>query len=229
MFYISASRLKRYEECRASYHAFYNLGYRQEANTSALSGSAVHKAIEEWYRNGCEPVSTHSTFMHMGYERMLEEEEHIQEFEPFQTILLRGEEMLRTFPFDHYKPVALEHNFDIALTDTIRVHGFIDMVLADGLIDFKTSKNKPRNLEKDIQFILYVYAYKQLTGTYPKKVIWYHLRTQEEIPFVITSAYESELERVIQLAQTLERDPFLDFEMCPKCPRWCLARKAGVV
>jgi ATP-dependent exoDNAse (exonuclease V) beta subunit len=229
LFYISASRLKRYEECRASYHAFYNLGYRQEANTSALAGSAVHKAIEEWYRNGCEPVSTHSTLMHEGYERLMVEEESFKEFDPFQTLLLRGETMLREFPFDRFTPVALEKNFDVPLTDDIRVHGFIDMMVADGLIDFKTSKNKPRNLKKDIQFILYVYAYKQLTGTYPKKVIWYHLRTQEEIPFELDASYETELARVIELAETLRDDPFLEFEMCPKCPRWCIARKAGIV
>ena len=223
MFTVSASRLKLYTTCRAQYYDKYIRRQPDTLNTSSLFGSALHKAIEYYYTKKRNPQYTFRRYMTCMYDHYTKTKD-FTEYEPFSTLIKKGNDILSGFDFNRFAPIENELAFTYDLTDRVRMHGFIDMVTAHGfIVDFKSSKRKPKDLQNDIQFITYVWAYVQKYEALPNKVIWYHLRTNELIEVDAATLY-SKIGMVKEIAETLADDTFENLSMCTSCPPWCKVR-----
>jgi hypothetical protein len=230
MLNLSASQIKQYASCRFQYFDKYKLHKFGAQDTSGLLGTAVHKAIEMRYKANANPLAVFQNTVMDTLNNWQDTGTEVSYTYNYASIIEQGRSMLGDFTFAQFQPAHLEYKFSLPFLPSVLMRGYIDLITTDGIVvDFKTAGRKPKTVNDDWQFAIYSWAYVQLFNEYPKAVYWYHLRTQEEIPFELDASYETELARVIELAETLRDDPFLEFEMCPKCPRWCIARKAGIV
>lgn len=231
MLTLSASRIKLYQSCRATYHDQYILKNTQPLNTSALMGSALHKAIEYNYRFLHDPIKGNprrvfDAYMMRMYDYWNKSGKEFKEYESFMDLLKTGRGILATFPWSDYRPLRQELAFELPFTEHTGIKGYIDMIDNGSFVDFKSAKNPPKDLQNDTQFIMYAWAYRQIYHMWPHNGIWHHLRTNKQIEFVI---FHGEIKRQIDalkvLAETIYADTFTDIQPCAKCPPWCKFKK----
>jgi hypothetical protein len=133
------------------------------------------------------------------------------------------------FDFSKFKPKQSELSFNMQFYDICKVRGFIDLITDDEVIvDFKSAKRKPKDLQNDPQFMLYAWVFFQMYGKWPARVIWYHLRTHEQFEFKFDwNAFDS---IVVQTAKELILDDFSDLtgQKCFTCSPWCPRYKLKV-
>jgi hypothetical protein len=227
LFTVSASRLKLYTTCRAQYYDKYIARQPDPLNTSALFGSAIHKAIEYYYTKNRNPQYTFSRYMACMYDYWIKHKE-FTEYEPYFQLVRKGHDILGGFPFEELTTRENEVRFSYPLAKNITIHGYIDLITTDGIVlDFKTSKRKPKDLENDMQFITYAWAYQQKYKELPKAVAWYHLRTNEYI-YVDAATLAGKIDVVRNVAQTLANDTFETIGVCKSCPPWCKVAKDSI-
>lgn len=191
-------------------------------------GSALHKAIEYHYAKPHKGSAQKVFYNYMTrmYDWWHKSGVEFKEYESFGELLKTGKHILETFPWDDYEPIAQELSFELPFSDHTRIKGYIDMIDSGGFVDFKSSKNTPINLNTDIQFMLYAWAYYQLYGVWPKDGTWHHLRTNEQFYFTPNKGkIESTITELKTLAETIYADTFEDIQPCAKCPPWCKFKK----
>lgn len=191
-------------------------------------GSALHKAIEYHYERPYKGSAQKVFYNYMTrmYDWWHKSGVEFKEYESFGELLKTGKEILSTFPWQDYKPLRQELAFELPFTEHTSIKGYIDMIDNGGFVDFKSAKNPPRDLQSDIQFIIYTWAYNQIYYEWPRSGIWHHLRTNKQIEFVI---FHGEVKRQIEdlkiVAETIYADNFEDIRPCAKCPPWCKFKK----
>lgn len=226
MLTLSASRIKLYQSCRATYYDNYVLGNKQSTNTSALMGSALHKAIEYRYKKNKSPHVTFTQYMTRMYDYWHKSGEEFKEYEPFMTLLKTGKDILTAFPWNAFSPIQQELAFELPFTENTRIKGFIDMIDGGGFVDFKSSKKPSDNLQNDIQFVIYAWSYKQLYNDWPMHGEWYHLRTNKPYYFTINpNSIEDKIAQLRMLAERMYMDTFHDVKPCERCTPWCKFKK----
>lgn len=178
MITLSASKIKTYQLCPRRYWYRYILNKEEPQTPYTILGSSVHKAIELGYQRQEEPTAL---FTEVWLEKIKE-----HQMTPEWKFYNDGFEMVRRYSFKT-PPIVSEKEFRLPYPSDFPVcelHGFIDQIFEDGtLIDLKTSGKKPtkKQLADDVQFIIYAWAYEQLFGKKPTKVLWHHLRTGDMI------------------------------------------------
>jgi ATP-dependent helicase/DNAse subunit B len=222
---VSASKLKLWHECATRYYYYYQTEIKEAPNIYGVSGSACHRAIELYYQEQKDPIQTYQEILaHHTFENM-------DFLNQYHTIVRDAHDMLRTFPFDAYQPVAHELYFSLPYPQEnpfCTVNGFIDMVLDDGIVDFKTSKDTitAASVEHDLQFLLYAYVFERLYGKVPERVIYHRLRTHEQITARVFDFQRlaTAIHQYVQGMQEQRENPPV-LQPCDHCPLYCSVRK----
>jgi len=229
---LSASQLKLYRQCRQQYYDKYI--NRDESmpdlqDTSGLLGTGIHRAIELYYKSGKSPLGT---FVHTVRNTLNDWQDNgvsVNYYYSYADIIEQGTEILKGFNFDQFKPLHNEMSFNLPFYDICKVRGFMDLITEDDIIvDFKSARRRPKDLQKDPQFMLYAWSFFQMFGRWPKSVVWYHLRTHEQIEFKFEwPAFDAV---VIQTAKEIIADDYSDLTgaRCSSCVPWCPRYKMAV-
>lgn len=211
---ISASRLKTFRTCQRQHYYKYTLpkGHRPEEaySVAALLGKALHKAIEMYYRKQALPSLTFQEYMLSEYEAWEKSGIKIKGEEYLSKSLKDGKDILKKMDFSLWNPTSLELKFDLPFPNPedaiVRINGVIDLIdITGAVIDHKSSNRMPtqEKLDHDLQFLIYTWAYQQISGYMPYKVYWNHLRNGRLLEFNITHNYEFKLEQLTRDIQAL--------------------------
>lgn len=231
---ISASKLKVYKTCARQYQNKYVLPYDDrpldDKNVAALLGSALHKAIELKYKD--ESVSP--TYIFQEYmSTTLDEWENsgfkINAADYFPRALKVGKDILNNFNWAQFTPLDLEYSFTLPFPNKhmplVNITGVIDLIDMDGtIVDHKSASYAPiqEELDNDPQFIIYRWAYEQIYGHPPHRVIWNHLRTAKLIEANINNNYEFKLQRLTEdIKAMLYNNYFARRQMDDTCRKRC--------
>jgi hypothetical protein len=213
-----------YQQCAKLYLNRYR-DKQDGANVWASVGTAVHTAIEMYYR---ESVPIHRTFM----EQLEKINPNIKGYDYLPNLQQAMTHGLIQFNPDKYAVLEidgkkqLERHFRLKYPNddnpVCTLEGYIDHITPDGFIDYKTSNDSvsKKSLKNDLQFAVYFWAYERLYGKYPSYGIYYRIRDNKEI--VITDVAD-----VLDSAvSTMLADPMIyDDTPCDTCPMWCGLRK----
>lgn len=226
---ISASQIKLYRQCRQQYYDKYIVKPEDVVNiqdTSGLLGTGIHKAIEMYYKTGKSPQGTFTTTVRDTLRDWQDNGVPVNYYYSYAEVIDQGVEILNSFDFSQFKPKYNEMSFNLPFYDICRVRGFMDLVTEDdAIVDFKSAKRKPKDLQKDPQFMLYAWSFFQMFGKWPSAVVWYHLRTHEKFEFKFDwNTFDS---IVLDTAKEMLSDDFSDLtgKRCSTCSPWCLRYK----
>lgn len=222
---LSASQLKLYRSCRQQYYDKY-INKPPDAvdieDTSGLLGTGIHKAIELYYKEEKPPIPTFMQTVRTTLTEWQDSGKLVNYHYSHAEIIDQGLEILNKFNFSQFKPKYNELSFNLPFYDICKIRGFIDLITEDDVVvDFKTAKRKPKDLQKDPQFMIYAWAHFQLFGKWPKSVIWYHLRSAEILEFKFEwNAFDA---IAVQTAKEITLDDFSDLQgiKCSTCSPWC--------
>jgi PD-(D/E)XK nuclease superfamily protein len=206
---FSASRIKAYKTCARLYKNKYiihrNERQEEDKNVASLLGLSLHKAIESHYKHGKSATAVFQNTMTATLDEWENSGVIIKGLEYLARSLKTGKDILNVFPWDDFNPIELEYNFTLPFPNKeapiVLINGIIDCLDMNGsVIDWKSASYAPiqDELDNDIQFILYAWAYEQMHGEKPWKVIWYHLRTQTPIEANIAYDYDMKIEQLIE-------------------------------
>jgi CRISPR/Cas system-associated exonuclease Cas4 (RecB family) len=175
---VSASRLKTFMLCPKKFWYRYFCENEEPANIYTMLGSSVHYAISEYFENGTQPE--------YSFMQKWDEISSGHNLDTNVSLYRRGLNILRDYRWYEEKPKFVEFEFNIpypADKPFCYINGVFDQVYDWGVVDMKTNNEKPTKpeLDNDLQFIIYHFAYTQLFGRKPQKMIWRHLMTMEDI------------------------------------------------
>ena len=204
---ISASKLKVFKTCAKQYYYKYKLPYNSRPedhkNVAALMGTALHRAIELKYTEGKSPTFTFQSVMTDTIEEWENNKLQINAADYFPRAMKVGKDILLKFEWDKFNPQDLEYNFTLPFPNKeapiVMINGLIDMIDMSGMIvDHKSASYAPAQdeLDHDPQFLIYYWAYEQIYGAKPWKVVWNHLRTAKLIEANIEHNYADKLKQL---------------------------------
>lgn len=206
---VSASKIKVYKTCARQYKYKYMIPYKDrpadDKNVAALLGTALHKAIELRYKEGANPSQVFQNTMDDTISEWEKKKLKINAAGYYTTALNVGKKIIREFDWDLYNPLELELAFTLPFPDPqnpiVNVTGYIDMVDFSGMvIDHKSASQAPvqDELDHDPQFVLYAWAYEQMYGVKPYKVIWNHLRTAKQYESNVQHNYDDKIAQLTE-------------------------------
>ena len=171
MIYLSASSIKDFISCERKYwYRRYGKGHG-EITEAADRGTAVHKVIEKYWDNPDDGFE----FLNTLYSN-----------ENFN--LIKAQTALDSF-YTNFRNLCgkddlIEEKFKIDFTKGVKIIGVFDRVLPTKVIfDWKTNRSVPRNLESDVQFMLYYHAYTKLHDRPPAAVYFASLTAGRLVRF----------------------------------------------
>lgn len=211
---VSASKIKVYKTCARQYKNKYALAYAErpvdDKNVAALLGTALHEAIEMYYKEGIRPTYTFQTVMNETIVEWEEQKLKINMAGYFTQAMKVGRAILEDFNWSKFNPVELELAFTLpfpnATNPIANVTGYIDLVDNQGaiynVVDHKSTSYAPSQdeLNHDPQFLLYAWAAEQLYEKKPDKIIWNHLRTHKLYYADVTTDYD---DKIMQLTEDI--------------------------
>lgn len=220
-FTTSATKIKDYMMCRLYYYDRHILKGPQVKDTSAVMGTAIHKAIEDGYR-GINPVFTYRKTINTELDSAVERGDTINYRLSYNDMLDTGEQILAGYDFTRFHIGESERRFAIPLQFVdATITGSIDRITNDGIIlDYKSAKQPPKDLNNDPQFTIYTWAYINLFGDWPKHVYWYHLRTHRLYEYD-TSHVGEKMNLITDTIQRMMADTFESTDRCARCVPWC--------
>lgn len=230
---ISASRVKVYKTCARQYEYKYVITKEDRPedrkNVAALLGTALHKAIELKYTEGKSPTAVFQQVMTETLDGWEDEGLQINALDYFSRALKIGKDILQKYPWDRFTPMELEYTFTLPFPSfdnaIVNVTGIIDQIDMDGsIIDHKSASYAPSQdvLDNDPQFILYYWAYTQIYGYPPYRVIWNHLRTDRQIIANIEHNYALKIDQLTYDIQAmLENTRYPRRAMDDVCKKQC--------
>lgn len=222
---VSASRLKLYQQCAKLYKYKYLSTGDEKPNIYAIHGSALHKAIETWYKGNYSNHIT-SKMMYDGKMRPWQNKDIIGA-DQYTRLVSEGQKTLETFNKDQFSPVDIEKYFKLKYpndNDPICIiRGFIDFTQVDSFIDWKSSKEKrsKNKIRSDIQFIIYHWVFYRLYGYYPSYGIYYRLPDHKAIK---VDGFDIQI--LDDLIRQFINDPMeYDMTLCDDCASYCGLRQ----
>lgn len=178
--HISASKLKTFSECPQRYFYKYIDRAPEGKHPAALLGSAVHRTIEQLHTGALEQDEAVPAFVQDLRARSKDEQLYVPD-----KLYQDGMRMLDQYDATRRTPQLVEVEFKIPFpgVEDVEIHGFIDQLYDWGFVDLKTNKRRPLQgvLNNDYQFMLYAWAFKELSGEEPMHSIWHHLRDSTDI------------------------------------------------
>lgn len=170
---ISASLIKDYLDCQMK--AYYRIHKKDlgEKNIYAIRGSAVHEIIAKIKEKDLNILIDEVTVKYnLSNEDKIIVLDYIKKFnEEFFPIIANAN-------IDYY-----ERFFKLKIYKDIYLVGIIDRIVDNNIIDWKTASKAPKSIDKDIQFIIYNYAYKVLYNKEPDYVLYASIPHKKLIKF----------------------------------------------
>lgn len=163
MIKLSASSIKDYIACPRK--VFYRTYKPEESiQTEAMAiGSAVHEIFEEkWMDEKLAVASVNEKMGKYGLETNF----------AYDKIRLCIDNFFPVFGHLFGEGDEIEKYFRLKFSDDLLISGMLDRIHNNIIIDWKTSTYPPKNLNNDIQFIVYYLAYKMLYGKEPTAVVY---------------------------------------------------------
>ena len=209
---FSASRFNTYKTCARMFHYQYNEQLPRSVHAYTVLGSALHSAIEHFYKTKEQPSILFSTKFNELSRAAASSETGIVAGNLVSKAHQIGQDILRQFDWGKLNPVEIELGFRFqfpAENPLVIMRGFMDMITEEGyIIDHKSAGKRPTKAElaTNPQFILYVWAYEQMYGKKPAKVFWNHLRTAELIEADVLTDYDAKLQALVKTLRTILAD-----------------------
>lgn len=211
---VSASKIKVYRKCSRQFYYKYKLPHNDRPedskNIASLMGSALHKAIELKYREDKSPTGTFQSVMDSTLDEWETAGFDIKGMDYLSRSKKVGMDIIKAFDWNQFNPTELEYAFTLpfpsAENPIVNMTGYIDLIDMDGrVVDHKSTATAPNadELDNDPQFLIYYWAYQQLHGEAPWKVIWNHLRTDKQLEAHIKEDYDFKLAQMIEDVQDL--------------------------
>lgn len=229
---ISASKIKAFKTCARQYYYRYIIDREdrplEDKNVAALLGTALHSAIEKKYKEDASPLFTFQTVMADTLEKWEAEDKKINALGYYNTALKVGKQIIKEFDWTLYNPQHLEYAFTLPFPNAeqpiVMINGLIDMITYDGVvIDHKSASVAPTqvDLDNDAQFIIYAWAYEQLNGYAPRKVVWNHLRTAKPYIFDQTNLEDRIAQLSIDIRALLNEQEYPRINISDTCKKRC--------
>jgi len=172
---ISASLLKDYLLCPRMVHYRLTLPKGGIPTPDMLVGNIVHWTLEKYWKD----INTALNFCLKECSDNQLEKEHIDKAVKCINSFFKNFQWL-TSPQD-----KIEVRFKLKISEDVFLTGRMDRILENHtIVDWKTSKESPRNITYDPQFIVYYLAYKQMYGVVPSSVIYASLYDGKMVGFV---------------------------------------------
>lgn len=226
--YLSASRIKTFEQCPAKYQAIYELGYKDVSGPAALLGTALHKTMEDGVnltRDG-SPVDFKSlaNTSCLTYGVAGEDEKLVHEL---------VEQCVRWgYLRDVSRCVGCEVGFSFVLPDGTKVTGRMDRLdllkASSGaqVYDLKTQKSRMDDLrlKEDWQSVVYNLAARRhldVSGTVV--IAFWVLRHQVQKVWIGPDdalAGEATLMAMAQTIRSCKEPEEKPSKLCPYCPKY---------
>ena len=244
---ISASRLNVFKTCHRKFYYEYVIPKEDRPdrteNVAALMGTALHKAIEDYYRDGKSATGTFQRIMSETIDEWENNARVINGLDYYPRAMKVGKQILTDFDWTRFEPQELEYHFTLpfpnAINPIVNITGYIDMItLAGEIIDHKSNTYAPvtDELAHSPQFILYRWAYEEIFGFAPFGVYWNHLRTAKLIPAQVEHNYQFKLDQLTldiqaMLVNTHYPRKTLDSVCKTKCSFYtqCYGEKANTI
>lgn len=225
---LSASKLKLYERCPTAYVHKYISKRDDRVGIHGLLGTSVHKAIETKYRD--PETNMVGTFINSFGQWINPEVEY---FYMAQSLSNDAITWLETLDTNLYTPKVvdgkpvLEKYFKLPYPDTenpiCTLEGYMDLVTDTSVVDWKTGKEvySGKKVERDIQFVIYAWAYEQLYGYAPSEIVYHRLRDHKQ-----HKGKKFDRTHLDELILQFINDP-MTYEPipCDNCPVWCSVKK----
>lgn len=179
---ISASLLNDYISC--SRKAYYRVFKRDVAvpNKYMIMGTIVHDAIEKYWDNKDRAFRYVTA---QTDERNLSNET--------DNLLTYVDTYFNEFSKFIRKGDLIEKFFKLKMDNGVYLVGKFDRVSNGVIYDWKTSSKPPRNLENDVQFIIYYHAYRKMYKKPPTAAFYASLAQGRLIPYSYNEFYYNEL------------------------------------
>lgn len=232
---ISASKIKTYRSCAKKYEYSYinkptAQENKEERNVGALLGTVLHRIIEARYKDpSINPMSLYQEKMlglleewqALGY-TILGEQYFSKQFK-------EGREILEKFNWDLFRPVELEKYFSVLFPSVdapiAKLIGYIDLIDENtSVIDHKSQRKLPAadELANDAQMIIYRFAYKQMYGDWPYKVVWHNLRSGELIDTHVEDNYDEKFAQLVSdITAMLSATQYSRINLSDTCRKEC--------
>lgn len=230
---ISASKIKTYRTCHKQYYYKYIMpkNHRpvEDKNIGALLGLSLHKAIERKYRAGDNPLLIFQDTMLGTLDKWEDDGFIVKGVEWFSKSLKDGKAILKGFDWDYFKPIDLEQEFTLhfpsAKNAIALVNGYIDMTTTDGwVVDHKSQRVMPTQdqLNHESQFVIYAWAYREIYGNLPSRVIWNHLRTNKIVDVDVITNFDFKLDQLVyDIESMINEDHYPRRQMDRVCTNEC--------
>lgn len=209
---VSYTLLKTYLDCPFSYYLRYVRRIPIRETSASVYGSVVHRAIKMGYENDlgrddwikvfkAEWASTTYAKDDIVY---LDDRDYLRKLKSGQKVIANYYD---SFVDGKPAPLVVEHFFGRNAGVTIGNHviiGVFDQIdLEERVIDYKTGA-KPTNeqLDLDLQFTIYSYAYRELYGKEEKSLVLRHLSSCKDI---VTSRSSSDFKVLASEIDKVER------------------------
>lgn len=228
---LSASKINVFNNCEDNYLAEYIYRYPKQKSTYGLLGSAVHSALERYYRYGEIPHIVFQDEINDTLRRWNNAGEAYTGYN-YSQLMTQGFDILDTFDYGLYKPLELELEFLLPFPSAQKplctIKGYIDLIDERGwIVDFKTAKALPRYTDiNSIQLAVYAWAYNQLYSSAPEMTITHHLRSGTQYladTQKLDEWYPKIEELVIRILQLEKRIPV----RCSSCNFFCPLYQRG--
>jgi len=211
-FYISASGLRNFLDCRERYYLSNTLKVERPVTIPMALGIGAHNAIEK--NEDGDLKGMHRTFQDKFLTTLEENKVQINNArEKVHRYLLIGKAQLRAYNniVKDLEPLSYGKEFDfrVELDRNIILVGKIDQIRAGDIYDIKTGEYPPSEemRKKDLQFTIYAYAYKQIVGKTPDNLYWLRLGYKEK-------KREKKMEGIAEIIEMKSRTKKDFDEMC---------------
>ncbi len=187
---LSATKLATFLACPRKYAYLYRSDTEDDgSNIYALSGHCVHAVLETYYKLPHEERAAFNAPLEYQLrmtDAILTQRRvgiELSGVDRSSVVINAALDMLSSFAWEKYAPIAVEHVFALPYPSPEQpvcvLRGVMDQVYEWGVLDFKTSAKPPKKeeLNTNIQFILYAWAFEQLYGKPADHIYWVHLRT----------------------------------------------------
>ena len=209
---FSASRFNTYKTCARMYYYQYHESQPKSVDAYTVMGSALHYAIEHYYKSKELPLTVFSTKFNELSRAAASSETGIVAGNLISKAHQIGQDIIRDFDWGRLNPTEIEFGFRFPFpkeNPLVIMRGFIDMITEEGyILDHKSAGKRPTKAELAVnpQLLLYVWAYEQVYGKKPEKVFWHHLRTAELIEADVMVDYEQKIAKLTELLQSILND-----------------------
>lgn len=216
--YLSASRLKMFQECRLKFYFKYVEQIPMEATPALFIGKVTHALLQRWNLNRwrglpADPQSLHPVFLELWKQTQpkelewegQEEKSREKTWDMIQFYLAQS-----PVPLDE-KPEAVEVlvERDLDAHGLPPLKGVIDLVRKGGVIvDFKTTARTPEQgmaaHQNEVQLGCYALLYREATGKTEGGFELHHLVKTKEPKLVVTTLEPLERNQIQRLVRIME-------------------------